>query len=367
MEKPILAAMLSVSSTVLTSEEKKRLEQANPMGISLFARNVQNKAQLKKLVANIKEVIGREDVLIAVDQEGGRVRRLAEPDFRPYVSQIDLGKIEAKFGKVVAEKTIKNHATLISSDMKELGINWNYAPVLDVAYPETAPVLKSRCFSEDETKVAEYGKIMIDEYTNNGICSCIKHMPGHGRVKTDPHLGLPIMNLSLKELEKDFYPFQKLNNAPAGMTAHIVIPEIDDQRPITQSPAGIKRVIRELIGFDGLLISDAIDMKALKGNIGEKTRSSLDAGCDCVCYCFGILEELEEVIKNCHFMTDKSMIRFAKIKNIIKNGNNNASIEKTAIEYQNVVGNIEKYDDSYDATEVLHRLMNDKVRGKTNV
>lgn len=356
MEKPILAAMLSVSGTSLSDNEKRLLEQANPLGVNLFSRNIGSKEQIKKLVIEIKSTIGREDILIAVDQEGGRVRRLAEPDFRPYASQIVLGNIEKSFDSATAQETIKKHAKLISDDLNELGINWNYAPVLDIAYENTSPVLKSRCFGDDEKKVAEYGRVLVDEYIQNGICPCIKHMPGHGRVTTDPHLGLPILNYGLKELEKDFYPFQQLKNAPAGMTAHIVIPEVDERLPVTQSKKGIDNIIRGIIGFDGLLISDAIDMKALQGNLAEKTRSSLEAGCDVICYCFGISQELEEVIKNCSFMTDKSMIRFAKIKNIIKNSNKNASVEKMAKEYQNIIGSIEKYNDSYDATEVLHKM-----------
>lgn len=353
MEKPIAAAMLSVGGQNLSDTEKRILEQSNPLGISLFARNITSKKQLKNLIKDIKETIGRNDVLIAVDQEGGRVRRLREPEFRSYTSQMVLGSIKDITQRNIA---IKDHATLISHDLSDLGINWNYAPCLDIAFEETTPILKNRCFGNDEKEIAVCGKIMINEYMNNGICPCIKHMPGHGRATNDPHFGLPILDFSLKELEKDFYPFQQLKNTPAGMTAHIMIPEIDNQNPMTQSKKGIQYLIREIIGFEGLLISDAIDMHALKGSLAEKTTAAISAGCDCVCYCFGETDGLQEVVQNCGFLTDKSMIRFAKIKNIIQNTKKIHDIENIAAEYDSIVGNVDKYDDGYDETEVLHKM-----------
>lgn len=360
MERPILATILSIAGTELSENEKYLFEKYNPLGINIFARNIVSKFQLKKLIRNIKEVVGRDDLLIAVDQEGGRVRRLAEPEFRPYASQIELGKIEQQFGQNVAYEAIKNHATLISSDLHKVGINLNYTPVLDIAYNDTSSVLKSRCFGNDEIKVAEYGKIMVDEYISNGICPCIKHMPGHGRATVDPHLSLPILNYSLKELEKDFYPFQQLKYSPAGMTAHIIIPEVDDKFPITQSAKGIQEIIRGIIDFDGFLISDAIDMKALKGTIGEKAKTSLEAGCDAICYALGNYDEMLEICKNSRNIADKSRIRFENIKNLFFNDSKVSDINRTADDYEAVIGNIEKYNDEYDATEVLNRMKQNK-------
>lgn len=356
MEKPILAAMLSVSGTELSDCEKQLLEKANPLGISIFGRNIETKTQLQKLIKNIKEVIGRDDVLIAVDQEGGRIRRLKEPEFPPYAAQFELGQVEDKFGSEAAEYIIRNHATLISHDLQEMGINMNYAPVLDIAYDNTTSVLKSRCFGSDSKKIAVYGKMMIEEYLNAAICPCIKHLPGHGRAANDPHLSLPILNFSLTELNNDFYPFQFNSQSPAAMTAHIKIPAIDNQFPVTQSGLAIDKLIRGIIGFDGLLISDSIDMHALKGSLSEKTHTSLDAGCDVICYCMGERQGLEEIIATNRFLTDKSMIRFAKIKNIIKNKPECKNCETIAQDYQQVIGNVEKYDDNYDATEILHRM-----------
>lgn len=355
MEKPILAAMLSCSSTELNDNEKYLFSRYNPLGITLFGRNIKHKEQLKDLVHSIKETIGRDDVLIAVDQEGGRVRRLAEPEFRSYLSQKELGSLEEKDGI----RAVTYHAALISHDFREVGINWNYAPVLDIAFPYTSDVLFSRCFGSDEKKIALFGKAMVDEYIKNGVCPCIKHIPGHGRASVDPHLHLPILNYSLKELEKDFYPFQQLKDAPAGMTAHIVIPEIDAEHPVTQSPKAIQTLIRGIIGFEGFLISDAIDMKALKGSIGEKAHVSLSAGCDAVCYCSGNYDEMRDVCDNSPILSDKSTIRFAKIKNIINNTNNyTTDFSAMATEYEHLAEQTEKYIETYDATEVLHQLKN---------
>lgn len=364
MERPILAAMLSVAGTKLSDNEKRILERANPLGITIFGRNIENKRQLQNLTKEMKTVIGRDDVLIAIDQEGGRIRRLAEPEFRAYAAQAELGLIEAKFGAPTAEKTIRSHAALISKDLHETGINLNYAPVLDIVYPETSPVLKSRCFGSDEKKTASYGSMMIDEYQKAGICPCIKHMPGHGRAAVDPHLSLPVLNFSLNDLQKDFYPFIQNRHAAAGMTAHILLPEIDDKLPVTQSFKAIDKLIRGIIGFDGFLISDSIDMHALKGTPAEKSNLSLDAGCDAVCYCMGNEKDLFELAETKRFLTDKSMIRFAKIKNIIKNGVRNNECEKMVSDYQQVIGKIEKYDDNYDATEILHKMKEVKEQGE---
>lgn len=350
--KPVSAAMLSVSGLELTDVEKRLLEKSNPMGVTLFKRNVQNKKQVKALIKSIKEVIGRDDVLIAADQEGGRVCRFSEPKWKPYLSQYALGSVAGKDGKEIT----KLHGELIALDLKELGVNWNYAPVLDTLYPDTTSALGNRIFSFDEKLVAERGKILIDVYKKNGICPCVKHLPGHGRAVVDPHLNLPILSQSLKELEKDFYPFQVVGqSAPAGMTAHIVISAVDD-KPVTQSQKAIREIIRSRIGFQGFLLSDAIDMKALGGTLAERTKTSLDAGCDGVCYCFGIENELKEVIKAARPLTDAAMERFNKIQCVI---NRSSTKTEKDILYQRYVmlgKKAKSLESDYDAVEILHQM-----------
>lgn len=356
--KPILATMLSISGTELTDAEKHLLEKANPMGITLFKRNICNKKQVKALVNSVKEVVGRENVLIAVDQEGGRVCRFAPPKWPEYISQYALGALKGREGEEITHL----HGVLIAEELRKLGINWNYSPVLDVLYPDTTSALSSRIFSSDEKIVAARGKILLNAYLKNGICPCIKHMPGHGRAVVDPHLNLPILTQGLKDLEKDFYPFHAVASlAPAGMTAHIVIPEVDS-RPVTQSKKAIKEIIRGRIGFQGFLISDAIDMKALSGTLTDRVQTSLDAGCDAVCYCFGIEEELYEVIRAARPLTDKALERFAKISEIIAQKPVKFDKKEMYVRYEKLAKKTQNLRTDYDAVEVLHKMKGQKCK-----
>lgn len=352
--KPILAAMLSVSGTVLTDAEKRLLEKGQPIGVSLFKRNVENPNQVRRLTDEIRSVIGRDDVLIAMDQEGGRVCRYTPTDIPTgYYSEEALGTLTSDIER---DEMIQCHAFLISDDLRKLGVNWVYAPVLDVSCSDMTDALKGRCFSDDEKKVASCGRVMVDAYVSKGICPCVKHLPGHGRAVVDPHLSLPVLDYSLNDLERDFYPFEQVAPfAPAGMTAHIVIPEIDD-KPITQSAKGIKELIRGKIGFDGLLISDAIDMHALKGSLSDRVQNSLSAGCDVVCYCFGKESELKEVIKSASFMTDKALDRFKKIKDILSKPVPLLERKNTVKRYMQLGEKTLSSEVGYDAVETLHKM-----------
>ena len=350
--KPILAAMLSVSGMVLTDAEKRLLARANPLGVSLFKHNVRDKRQVKALIRSIKEVIGRDDVLIAVDQEGGSVCRFGPPKWPQYLSQYALGSLKGREG----DELTRLHGALIGADLKKLGVNWNYAPVLDVRYANTTTALANRIFSDDEKLVAKRGQILLKAYQAQGICSCVKHLPGHGRAQVDPHLHLPILTQSIKTLAKDFYPFKALaDQAVAGMTAHIVIAEVDD-KPVTQSAKAIQEIIRGRIGFKGFLISDAIDMMALKGTLTERVQSSLEAGCDAICYCFGIEDELREVVKAARPLTEEAMDRFFKIRDIILKPSEPLDQVDAYARYRQLAGKTKSLKTDYDAVEVLHQM-----------
>ncbi len=352
----IKSLFFAVEGLRLNDFEKRLLEKHSPMGVTLFGRNVKDKTQIKALVKSIKETLQRDDVLIAIDQEGGRVRRLAEPLWRTYAPQSVLGQVD--------ETATVYHARLIADDLKELGINVNFAPVLDMAFGDTTPALKSRCFSDDEKTTAKLGKLMIDEYVKQGICPCIKHMPGHGRAVNDPHLALPLLDFSLKELSKDFYPFKFNHKAPMGMTAHMVVPEIDEQNPITQSKKGIERLIRGEIGFEGLLAADALDMKALKGTFGQKAKKALDAGCDSVCFYTTVPAEVEDICDNCRPLEGKSLERFEQAVKATKNSSN-FDVKQTAAKYAKLVDKgLSEYKEEYDATMVLEQMKKKEVNVK---
>lgn len=358
MEKPILAAMLSCSGLKLSDEEKHLFAKTNPLGISLFGRNINTPEQLKQLVKEIKECIGRDDILIGIDQEGGRVRRLAEPYYRTYASQYRLGQIARRFGLKIGQQTAASHAALIAHDLQSLGINWNYAPVIDVCHRDTSEVLRSRTFGSDRKIIAALGQEMVETYVKYGICPCIKHLPGLGSSTTDPHLQIPVIDKPLSKLRTDFVPFKSLSTCPAGMTAHILLPEIDDKFPLTQSAKGINQIIRGELGFDGFLISDAIEMHALQGCLSERVRSALDAGCDCICYCGGEISALKEVTAAAQNLRDKSIFRFEKLQKIIHNNISFEALEQLAAAYEQQIGQVAEYQETYDATETLHLMQN---------
>lgn len=349
MEKPILAAILSISGTALTDSEKKLLSECNPLGITLFNRNLQTAVQTKNLISEIKETIGRDDIIIAADQEGGRVNRLKAAGFPDYTYQKILGDIDD-----IAFTT--RHCRLMAQDMLSVGINFNYAPSLDIEYPQTTPALQGRCFGTDKDLVTKHGKIVVETYMEHGICPCIKHMPGHGRAENDPHLGLPVITAPLADLTNDFAPFMALNNCPAGMTAHILLPEIDNKLPITLSKQGIDKIVRGYIGFDGLLITDSIGMRALQGSIVDKAIACWDAGCDVICYCDGRIDEMTLLCQNSRYLTEKAQERFNNVKNVLQNKKKSRKLTTERMKYDAVIRHYSDYTINYDATEVLHQM-----------
>lgn len=351
MSKPILAAVLSCSGTELTDEEKYLFSKYNPLGVTLFSRNLQSEQQIISLIQNIRDVINRDDVLIAIDEEGGRVTRLGPILSTKYASVSELGKIPAEYTQM--------HAELISNDMHKLGINVNYAPVIDKITTSQSPVLYGRCFSSDDNIIAQYAKIMADAYTEMGICPCIKHIPGHFNAVNDPHLNAVKTSLPREDIKKEITYLQNFNSYPMAMTAHIMLSSIDEEFPATLSQKVISQIIRSYIGFDGFLISDAIEMHALSGNdMAYKTVLGLDAGLDAVCYCSGKIADLQAICYEKRFMTEKSLIRFAKIKNIIHN--TPKDIDVADIRKRYITGLGDKLDVwyEYDATEVLFQMQN---------
>ena len=337
--KPILSAFICLKGKELTQAEADLLRKYNPAGLTLFKRNVETPEQVKKLTDDIRDAVGRDDFLIAIDQEGGLVRRLRPPYWHDYVAQQQLGTLPTK----KAEEAIKLHATLIANDLRELGINVVFAPVADTLHADTTGAIASRCFSDAPKVVAKYASILAKTYIEQGICPCMKHLPGHGLANTDSHLGLPVIDAEWKKIERDFFPFKEMSKfIPFGMTAHVVLPKVDD-KPITQSKKGID-LIRDEIGFDGLLITDAIEMRALKCSLGEKTKTCLDAGCDLVCYCSGhdqnnpvIIENNIEVLKASKPLSDKIQERFEKVLKVVNIPSKKQDISALVEKYDSLV------------------------------
>lgn len=347
MNKPILAAMLSCQGPNLTDEEKYLFASNNPLGVTLFARNLQSREQTRKLVEDIKNTINRDDVLIAVDEEGGRVSRLKHIEDKRFVSAEVLGENPIEYSRMQAD--------LISAEMIKLGMNINYAPVLDKKTTPQNPVLVGRCFGKEAEKIATYAKTMADTYIKNGICPCIKHLPTHFAAQEDPHLSPLKTEQSLDEIKKETEYLKQFCAYPMAMTAHVVITSIDDMLPVTMSPKVIKGFLRGYLGYEGFLLSDAIDMHALQGPVLNRANLSLDAGVDAVCYCSGVYKDMSAICEQKRFMTEKSLIRFAKIKNIIHNPNKNIDEAHIRKRYEPILSQEKCY--TYDATEVLNQML----------
>jgi beta-N-acetylhexosaminidase len=300
------AVIFGIKGTQLSPAEENFIRECNPLGFILFSRNIEDKEQVKQLVDKLKAVTGR-NTPILIDQEGGKVARLKKPNWRHPPEAAIFGQI-AKHDQAAAAKACRINAELLAYDLYQLGINTNCAPVLDIFLPDAHSVIGNRAFSDDKDLICMLASKMIKGFSNCGVCSIIKHIPGHGRSKADSHLELPIVDTDLQTLRKtDFYPFTKLNNkAKWAMTAHILYSALDEHQPATFSYKVINE-IRQKIGFKGIIITDCITMKALKGTMAEKAKKSLDAGCDVVLHSNGNLEEMTSIIEACPALTDIQM------------------------------------------------------------
>jgi beta-N-acetylhexosaminidase len=294
----------------LTEAEKRFFRNARPCGLILFKRNCDSAEQIRALVAEFHEALGSTAPLVLIDQEGGRVQRLAPPNWRRYPS----GRFFAELYSADPDSGLEAArlgARLIARDLAELGITVNCAPVLDVPIPGAHDIIGDRAYGTTPAQVAALGRAVAEGYLEGGVLPVIKHIPGHGRARADSHLALPVIETGLGELsETDFSPFRALADMPLGMTAHILIPEIDPSLPASASRPIIDGVIRRQIGFDGLLMCDDIGMGALTGRMDDRALAVLDAGCDVVLHCSGKLSEMEAVAEVTPELSGEPLRRF---------------------------------------------------------
>ncbi|SFP54482.1 beta-N-acetylhexosaminidase [Tranquillimonas alkanivorans] len=297
------AHILAPEGLSLSASERAFFAQADPWGFIVFARNIAHPEQLRRLTGELREAVGR-DAPILIDQEGGRVQRLGPPYWRAWLPPLDQVR-QAGEG---AARSMYLRGRLIAEELRDVGIDVNCAPLSDVACDLTHPFLKNRCYGDTPEAVIAASRAITDGMAAGGVLPVLKHIPGHGRGEVDSHLGLPVVEASREELEAvDFAPFRALNDLPLGMTAHITYAALDD-RPATQSSYVI-RLIRDRIGFDGLLMTDDISMEALGGSIAERSRLSLDAGCDVILHCNGEMAEMEAVVAEAGRMTPRAQAR----------------------------------------------------------
>lgn len=297
------ATILDAEGLRLSADEKAFFRDADPFGFILFARNLETPDQIRALCADFREAVGRE-APITIDQEGGRVQRLRPPLAREWLPPLEH---VANAGDG-AERAMYLRYRLIAHELRELGIDSNCAPMVDVAGPQTHPFLLNRCYGEEPDRVAQLGRAAADGMLAGGVLPVVKHIPGHGRATQDSHFDLPHVSVNAEALDDtDFAPFRDLNNLPMGMTAHLVYDAIDPQ-PATISPRMIT-LIREQIGFDGLIMTDDISMKALSGSLTGLSRAAIEAGCDVILHCNGTLAERAEVAEAAGQMTDAAQAR----------------------------------------------------------
>ena len=305
------AAVYGCQGTELTPEEVRFFREARPFGFILFSRNCVARTQLRALCGSLREAADNRNAPIFIDQEGGRVARLAPPQWRARPPARRLGELfehNSDKGRHAAYLC----ARLIAHDLTTVGITANCAPVLDVPSAGAHDVIGDRAYSREPGVVIELGRATIEGYLDGGVLPVIKHIPGHGRATADSHLELPRVTASIDELSLlDFVAFRGLHNAPIAMTAHVVYEAIDPKRPATTSSRVVNKIIRGEIGFEGLLVSDDLSMGALSGPLGARAKVALLAGCDIVLHCNGKLVEMREVAAHVKPLAGEAAVRAA--------------------------------------------------------
>ena len=288
-------AIYGCAGLTLVAQERDFFRDVKPWGFILFARNVESPAQIKKLVAQLRETVADAKAPVLIDQEGGRVARLKPPQWRARAPAARFGALYAENPERAREAVYLN-ARLIAHDLTELGINVDCLPVLDVPVPGAHDIIGDRAFAHDPATIIDLGRAQIEGLIEGGVLPVMKHIPGHGRAGADSHLALPRVTASAEDLStSDFVTFRSLNTCPIAMTAHVVYDSIDPQRPATTSPKVIRDVIRGEIGFEGLLMSDDLSMQALEGPLSLRAKAALFAGCDLVLHCNGGMDEMKDV------------------------------------------------------------------------
>ena len=290
------AFICGLAGPKLSDDERQFLREQQPWGVILFARNLDNSDQIKALTADIGAALDRERMPILIDQEGGRVQRIGPPVCRAYPAARIFGDLYRR-DPVSGVEAVRLGAKLIGLDLAALGITVNCMPVLDIPAEGSDTAIGDRAYGDDADTVLTLGGAAADGLMAAGIVPVMKHMPGHGRAEVDSHKKLPVINTALETLEAtDFMPFRLwARRIPAGMTAHVVLTAVDDERPATLSDKVIGGIIRRRFGFDGLLMTDDISMGALKGSVSARAEKAIGAGCDLVLHCSGDADEMAAV------------------------------------------------------------------------
>lgn len=305
------AAIYGLAGERLSADEQAFFRDADPAGYILFRRNCTDRAQLRALTDDLRAIHGRADLPILIDQEGGRVARMRPPvwpEFPPAAAFDALYRLAPISGMEAA----RLNAAALAATLREVGINVDCLPLLDVRRPGASDIIGDRALGEEPMQVAALGRMVLDGLREGGVVGVVKHMPGHGRALCDSHLELPVVDVCEEELEADMAPFRSLAAAPMGMTAHVVYTAWDAERCGSLSPVVIGEVIRGRIGFDGFLMSDDIGMQALSGGFGARAGGVVAAGCDAALHCSGEMAEMIAVAAAVPPLSDAAEARLAR-------------------------------------------------------
>ena len=296
-------AIFGLSGPVLTADEMAFFAEAKPAGYILFKRNCVDRAQVRALTDALRDLEGRADVAILIDQEGGRVARMQPPEWPAFPAGAAFDALY-DIAPISALEAARANAQALGLMLAEVGITVDCLPLLDVRTPETHPAIGDRALGSDPMRVASLGRAVIDGLRAGGVVGVVKHMPGQGRAKVDSHYDLPVVDADDATLEQDLQPFRQLRDAPMGMTGHIMFPAWDTELCSTLSPVIVRDIIRGRIGFGGLLMSDDLDMQALKGDVPSRAAGAVAAGCDIALNCWGRMDEMVGIANILPAMTE---------------------------------------------------------------
>jgi beta-N-acetylhexosaminidase len=308
---PIGALIVGCAGTSLSDAELRFFEERNPWGLILFKRNCETPDQIASLTGEFRKAVGRRNAPVFIDQEGGRVQRLGPPSnsWRKYPAAARYGEL-LEHDPVAGFRSARRVGRLMARDLYDIGITVDCLPVLDVPQPGSHGIIGDRAYGSAPERVIGLARAHMAGLLDGGVLPVIKHIPGHGRARADSHVTLPVVDASREELEStDFAPFAALADAPMAMTAHVVYTALDKSNPATLSRTIISKVIRKKIGFDGLLITDDLSMKALSGSLKDRAVAALAAGCDILLHCNGNLDEMREVADTAGHLRGKAARR----------------------------------------------------------
>ncbi len=287
----MIPAIFGLSGLTLTDDERAFFRDSDPAGYIIFGRNVENREQLRRLTDSLRDLDGRDNLPILIDQEGGRVARMKAPEWPDFPSGAAFDALYER-APASAIEAARLNAMALASMLSEVGITVDCLPLLDVRQPGASDVIGDRALGSEPMRVAALGRAILSGLQDGGVVGIVKHIPGHGRALLDSHKELPVVDALDRDLQTDLAPFAALRDAAMAMTCHVVFTAWDPDRPATLSPLVIDSVIRQRIGFHGLLMSDDLDMEALSGDVPSRAAAAVAAGCDIALNCWARMDDM---------------------------------------------------------------------------